>query len=100
MDINKIIEEGEKEFDKFIDTLWDKYGEQYEVYNPDMFEKDILDWHKERQHKLLQSIVEEIDSEYEIAKNTKEFMQRSKWNEALDSLKAKLTSLNKTTNKV
>ncbi len=53
--------------------------------------KECFDALKNYKHKLLQSIVEEIDSEYEIAKNTKEFMQRSKWNEALDSIKAKLT---------
>jgi len=91
--INKLLEEGEKEFE-------DYFSEMYTLTQP---EKDVFfAWHTSQQHKLLQSIVEEIDIARE---EMKEEVGTGQWvgnwqntpliNEAdaykvLDSLKAKL----------
>lgn len=92
--IQDIIEEGEKEFIKRFaslgidSSLADGYGSAQDY---------ILDWHKERQHKLLQSIVEEIegmkDNTRLMSKIDEKAVEQTKgYITALDSLKAKLTT--------
>jgi hypothetical protein len=60
--INKILEEGEKEFDELFKSrlyyIIRLYKKGQETCEKNLLE-DILDWHTSQQHKLLQSIVEE-----------------------------------------
>jgi hypothetical protein len=85
MDINKIIEEGEKEF---VNRFPHKVAEVIDDFGSTV-KSDFLDWHKAQQQKLLQSIVEEIEKEIEKNKDDYEMGVCSPF---LDSLKAKLTT--------
>jgi hypothetical protein len=98
--IQDIIEQGEKEFDlRFVDIFYDingkfAYSEMKDVQ--DVIE--IKDWHKSQQHKLLQSIVEEIETKRKECRMCENFpssdvghdLHIHTHNKVLDSLKAKL----------
>jgi len=90
--IQDIIEEGEKEFENkfvFIPPPEDYNGmvllKPYEVKGS---VADIKNWYKSQQHKLLQSIVEEIEG---MKKEVTYFQEDNRYyNQALSDLKAKL----------
>jgi hypothetical protein len=96
MDINKIIEEEEQ---KMFDKLWNKHCKPYSycVINPSSFQKDVV---KAIQHKLLQSIVEEIegmkdydieDTDFDEGSPSYNETHNRGYHKALTDLKAKLT---------
>jgi len=96
MDINKILEEGEKEFDENYYPTDPECEHGFmpatECPNNDCYKrklmteyKTIKDWHKSQQHKLLQSIVEDIEGIQKA--NTDNGFGRIN---SLDMLKAKL----------
>ena len=90
MDINKIIKQGEKEFNEM------RHGTSQFIVSSNV----VYNWHLSQQHKLLQSIVEEIDgmklqwTGYTwVGETGKEVKDRhfKIYQSQLDSLKAKLT---------
>jgi len=101
MDINKIIEEGEKEFENFI------FAVKYKQNGTEMIDFDYHAEEREKlkqfftsqQHKLLQSIVEMIDGMYytnmTIEKpptcDNESCTAKNSYNQGLSELKAKLT---------
>jgi len=113
MDINKIIEEGEKEFDEkipkmIVDLVWSITDGGCQIREnqcltyqdePVREYEDIKAWHTSQQHKLLQSIVEMIDGMYytnmTIEKpptcDNESCTAKNSYNQGLSELKAKLT---------
>ena len=115
MDINKIIEEGEKEFDEkipkmIVDLVWSITDGGCQIREnqcltyqdePVREYEDIKAWHTSQQHKLLQSIVEMIEETRKEKRadwgreTSYEMENKNGFNEALDSLKSKLLDITK-----
>jgi len=107
--IKDIIEQGEKEFRKLEMRGYNiPAGEGFAVCSDNTIwrAEDILNWHKSQQHKLLQSIMDEIDQIYILKEKNQsgrvvatmphELSQYSKgFNASLDSLKSKLLDITK-----
>jgi len=110
MDINTILEQGEKEFEEKFKIMSIGYHKCEGWNDIDELEidtgyvdniKEVFDWHKAQQHKLLQSIVEMIegmkdydieDTDFDEGSPSYNETHNRGYHKALTDLKAKLTT--------